>query len=36
VREKTVALMDRASGTPLPDSTAEEVNYILGLSDKNK
>jgi trimethylamine--corrinoid protein Co-methyltransferase len=34
VREKTVALLDQAKGTPLPDSTAEEVNYILGLSDK--
>jgi trimethylamine--corrinoid protein Co-methyltransferase len=34
VREKTVALLDQASGKPLPDSTAEEVNYILGLSDK--
>jgi trimethylamine--corrinoid protein Co-methyltransferase len=36
VREKTVALLDQATGTPLADSTAEEVNYILGLSDKKK
>jgi trimethylamine:corrinoid methyltransferase-like protein len=36
VKEKTVAAMDRASGTPLPASAAEEVNYILGLSEKNK
>ena len=34
VREKTVALLDQASGKLLPDSTAEEVNYTLGLSDK--
>ena len=33
VREKTIALMDQAEGMPLPDATAEEVNYILGLSD---
>ena len=36
VREKTIALLDQASGKPLPDSTAEEVNYVLGLSEKNK
>ncbi|UCF98638.1 MAG: trimethylamine methyltransferase family protein [Spirochaetaceae bacterium] len=34
LRERTVALMDQASGTPLPDSQAEEVEYILGLRDK--
>ena len=34
VREKTIALLDQAEGTPLADSMAEEVNYILGLSDK--
>jgi trimethylamine--corrinoid protein Co-methyltransferase len=34
VQEKTIALMDQASGTPLPDSTAKEVEYILNLSDK--
>jgi trimethylamine--corrinoid protein Co-methyltransferase len=36
VKERTVAAMDRASGTPLPASTVEEVNYILGLSEKNR
>jgi trimethylamine--corrinoid protein Co-methyltransferase len=34
VREKTIALLDQAGGTPLPDSKAEEVDYILGLTDK--
>jgi trimethylamine--corrinoid protein Co-methyltransferase len=34
VREKTISLLDSAEGTPLPDSPAKEVNYILGLSDK--
>jgi trimethylamine--corrinoid protein Co-methyltransferase len=34
VREKTIALLDEVAGKPLPDSTAEEVNYILDLSDK--
>jgi trimethylamine--corrinoid protein Co-methyltransferase len=36
VREKTVALLEQAAGTPLPDSAAEEVNYILGLSEKDR
>ena len=31
VREKTVALMEQAGGTPLADSLAEEVDYILGI-----
>jgi trimethylamine--corrinoid protein Co-methyltransferase len=34
VREKTIALLDQAEGTPLPDATAAEVDYILGLSEK--
>ena len=34
VREKTIELLDQAEGAPLADSTAKEVNYILGLSDK--
>jgi trimethylamine--corrinoid protein Co-methyltransferase len=31
VREKTVALMEQAGGTPLTDSLADEVDYILGI-----
>jgi trimethylamine--corrinoid protein Co-methyltransferase len=33
VREKTVELMDKAKGSPLQDSLAEEVDYILGLRE---
>ena len=31
VREKTVALMEQAGGTPLTISLADEVDYILGI-----
>lgn len=34
VREKTIALMEQAQGTPLPDPQVDEVGYILGLRDK--
>ena len=34
VREKTVELMAQAQGTPLSDSLAEEVDYILGVGEK--
>lgn len=34
VKEKAVALMDEAKGTPLEDSKAEEVEYILGLKER--
>jgi hypothetical protein len=33
LKEKTMAMMDRAVAVPLPESTAEEVNYILGLNE---
>ena len=34
VREKTVALMEQAEGTPLPGVPAGEVDYILGIRDR--
>jgi trimethylamine--corrinoid protein Co-methyltransferase len=34
LRERTVALMEQAGGSPLPDPLAREVDYILGLSEK--
>jgi trimethylamine--corrinoid protein Co-methyltransferase len=33
VREMTVSLMDEARGTPLSDSLAAEVHYILELDE---
>jgi trimethylamine--corrinoid protein Co-methyltransferase len=33
VREKTIELMRGADGSPLPDSLAEEVDYILGVKE---
>ena len=33
LREKTVALLDQAEGTPLPPSQSEEVEYILELKE---
>jgi trimethylamine--corrinoid protein Co-methyltransferase len=34
LREKTMALMERAEGSPLPDSLSGEVEYILGLRSR--
>ena len=34
VKERTITLMEQAAAVPLPDSTAEQVNYILGLDER--